>query len=1026
MRRTTSFLGLFAGFLLIATGVHASCPIELNPHSVVLKHGEPVSINCSTTETDFEGLGWEATENGRSPEIVNHTTWSVESLTNWDISVECYINPPPENTFSQCASKANIVLYTFTENVSISSSGVMRENIEQMFTCRIGQVAPVRNLTVRWYREDTLIHTDTFDNPTKKPMDPSPDFRFKPTRHDNGVRFRYGPELHCPSSYTAVEHTPHSLRCNISGFPPPDVIWYKEGEEVELQGSLSRRDAGQYTVTASILHFTVNATVDITVTYAPSQIVELEDAEVEAGADVFLKCSSAGNPRPQYVWSYYQTANVMQEDEDGVSRLLIRNATALNTGSYTCYAFNQEGSVSQTVRVTVRGAPPECPIKITPDRMVVPYREAAELVATCTPTPDDRNLKGQHWFNGKTTIVDQTWVVNTIDDWESRPVCTAEFEGLGKCEKTLDFILYKTPDSVSIRAVPDLSSMVEGGELQLHCDIFNVAPADRVRVRWFTHQGNGTHTPLINGSKPVTDCLPENSTNCNLTARSPMTVSSNISITLDRTHNGTEFRCEAQLELGIESPPEMTSDPLDITVHYKPVINDTKLPKTIPVFRGYPEELVCEADGNPPPKIQWHYSPDKVPRESGDTLIVSEAGFYNCTATNEVSTVFHVVEVILKEDYLPLIAGFVAVTVICISIVFVFIYSIYYKNTKMRRYSLKNPKLSTHNGNVAHNGWDLQFPMTKLILCVAPPRKKRTKNGHVSHRNGIMSNQSSRGAPLAAGLYFRGYTVRSEPPGKMKWLLTFCGFIAWTGKTVSDKCDVTLSPSQIVVKHEDFFSANCSSSSNLTEGMGWECSQGGIPLTNGVSHLTLTVQSVTDWKIAPFCFFNLLDGTQCSHDLPVTVYIDKSDTIEYTAKGDDNGAEIVCEAKLKFGPTNPPKINSPANVTLNDTERKDLTLDCTARGNPPPIYTWQLPEPAKEKMKNHKEAQLTLPWDLQFAGTYSCKASNNRGSSTKYFSIIQAPRSQPGATAGILMAVVILLILILGVVFFLKKRSSTV
>lgn len=68
----------------------------------------------------------------------------------------------------------------------------------------------------------------------------------------------------------------------------------------------------------------------------------------------------------------------------------------------------------------------------------------------------------------------------------------------------------------------------------------------------------------------------------------------------------------------------------------------------------------------------------------------------------------------IVEDYLPLLAGFVAATVIVISVIFVFFYSIYYKNTKMRRYSLKNPKLSTHNGNVAHNGWDLQFPMTTL------------------------------------------------------------------------------------------------------------------------------------------------------------------------------------------------------------------------------------------------------------------------------------------------------------------------
>lgn len=75
---------------------------------------------------------------------------------------------------------------------------------------------------------------------------------------------------------------------------------------------------------------------------------------------------------------------------------------------------------------------------------------------------------------------------------------------------------------------------------------------------------------------------------------------------------------------------------------------------------------------------------------------------------------FDVFPVFIPEDYLPLIAGLVAITVMAISIVFVFIYSIYYKNTKMRRYSLKNPKLNTQNGNVAHNSLESQFPMTRL------------------------------------------------------------------------------------------------------------------------------------------------------------------------------------------------------------------------------------------------------------------------------------------------------------------------
>lgn len=80
----------------------------------------------------------------------------------------------------------------------------------------------------------------------------------------------------------------------------------------------------------------------------------------------------------------------------------------------------------------------------------------------------------------------------------------------------------------------------------------------------------------------------------------------------------------------------------------KPTINVTKLPKTIPVFNGYPEELVCDADGNPPPDIVWLRNANKEPCGSGTTLTVSEEGFYICNATNALGSVTRQVKVILK------------------------------------------------------------------------------------------------------------------------------------------------------------------------------------------------------------------------------------------------------------------------------------------------------------------------------------------------------------------------------------------
>ncbi|XP_068435511.1 hemicentin-2 isoform X2 [Clinocottus analis] len=528
----------------------------------------------------------------------------------------------------------------------------------------------------------------------------------------------YGPELKCPDTYTAMEDAPHNLSCNVRGYPKPEIIWYKDGEEVELPENFTRDDTGQYLITASTALSSVNHTVDINVIYPPSQIVELEDSDVPVGSTVRLKCSSMGNPRPRYSWDYYQATNVVVENEDGVSSLHIHNATAYNMGSYTCHASNDGGNVSKTARVTVKGASLECPIEIKPDGMVVQYQSRGLRQAICKPTTaNSTHLKEIYWQVDQGAKTEgMRWFVDTDKDWDPKPVCTATFNVIGTCQRPLNFTLYKTPDSVSIRPVGDSSSVVEQRELQLRCDITGVAPAANVAVRWF--RGNETLEPLVRGSLRVTGCQPQNDSTCDPGAvRSPLNVSSTISITLNKTDNGVEFRCEAQLDLGPrgpQTPPKMMSSPFNVTVYYKPTINTTKLPKTIPVFNGYPEELVCEADGHPAPKIQWLYGADNVPRGSGDTIFVSEAGVYNCTASNQVDSIYHEVNVILKEDYLPLIAGFVAVTVIVISIIFVFIFSIYYKNTKMRRYSLKNPKLETPSSNVAHNGWDMQFPMTKL------------------------------------------------------------------------------------------------------------------------------------------------------------------------------------------------------------------------------------------------------------------------------------------------------------------------
>ncbi|XP_054892048.1 hemicentin-2-like [Poeciliopsis prolifica] len=806
------FVTLFVGLLLIP-GEDASCPIELIPPRVVVKYGDPIDVICRTSAEEVEGLGWEASQGGTGLLADQRdVTLTVQSVTQWDNSPMCFINTAQ----NQCTTRLELVIYTFPENISISSSiesiEEMIENEAYSFTCNIFNIAPVQNLTVRWYKGNQVIYSENLTNSTKQPTNQTSIFRFTPTRQDDRTTIRceahmdlgpespqfnvssrelrigvlfgpeiechtvevqegesldgkckvignptphikwlingysinlafplrrdatgtyevkaegltsvekkvkllvfYGPEWMCSHTYTILEYTRHNLTCS-QGFPEPTEIWYKDEEEIQLPDILTRSDAGQYFVRVSNNLTTNNSIVDIVVHYPPSQIVELEDSEIEVGEDLGLKCSSVGNPRPNYSWIYYRTHNVNERTEDGISRLIINNATGFNIGSYTCHAWNERGNVSKTVRVTVKGARQECPIEIQPETMVLQYQSSTEsAVCRAQTNNSDNNV---YWLirqkNGANKKGNMSWTPNTHEDWDPSPVCYASFLGIGLCNKTLHYVLYKQPENVSVNeTVNNSGSTEEGSNMMLECKIEKVAPAKHLRVRWLWQRGNETIEPDSVGIDSKSECsFPEN--------KFPVMAVCTMNITLNRTLHGVQVKCEAELNLGPKGPqpsPLMTSDPFTLTVLYKPTINTTKLPELVPVISGYKEKLVCVADGNPAPKITWNYSSKTAFLGSNGTLTVNEEGSYICIAKNSLATDTREVKVILKEDYLPLLAGFVALTVVAISIIFVFIYSIYYKNTKMRRYSLKNPKLSSHNGNVAHNGWDIQLPVTKL------------------------------------------------------------------------------------------------------------------------------------------------------------------------------------------------------------------------------------------------------------------------------------------------------------------------
>ncbi|RXN31765.1 hemicentin-1-like isoform X2 [Labeo rohita] len=248
-------------------------------------------------------------------------------------------------------------------------------------------------------------------------------------------------------------------------------------------------------------------------------------------------------------------------------------------------------------------------------------------------------------------------------------------------------------DDISISFVNHTGPVIADKNYELQCLIKNGAPTKSITVRWYK----------------------QNKTIFTDTIKTPVKNIRKLKIQPNRSDDGAQYRCEAELEAeGPQRYQTMSSEHLNITVHFKPIIDETKLPSTVPVFRGYSEVLTCEAEGSPKPTIRWSLGANGIVDNENLTITELTPEDVYCNASNSVDWTTKRIKVVLKEDYLPLIAGLIAVAVAFISVIFIFIYSIYYKTAKMGRYSLKDAKPSEQNGNIAQNGKHNPIPMKKL------------------------------------------------------------------------------------------------------------------------------------------------------------------------------------------------------------------------------------------------------------------------------------------------------------------------
>ena len=77
----------------------------------------------------------------------------------------------------------------------------------------------------------------------------------------------------------------------------------------------------------------------------------------------------------------------------------------------------------------------------------------------------------------------------------------------------------------------------------------------------------------------------------------------------------------------------------------------------------------------------------------------------------------------------------------------------------------------------------------------------------------------------------------------------------------------------------------------------------------------------------------------------------------------------------------PPTFLSPEPEVLELTLGAEISLNCTAIGNPTPVYSWQSSHPTQERM----EDEAVLTFSSLVPGTYICTASNALDKKSKQF-----------------------------------------
>uniref|UniRef100_A0A3B3H9V8 Ig-like domain-containing protein n=1 Tax=Oryzias latipes TaxID=8090 RepID=A0A3B3H9V8_ORYLA len=400
-------------------------PIFLYPPEIIGEYGRYAFLNCSSESLDYNDIFLTVKGQTIDKEPYKNYVGHLIKLDDWNIDAKCSVHI---NDTHKCYTDVDITVYKSPGvDLFVKRKDATGERMQWELQCDIFNVAPVQNLTVRWYKNDHLIRTNSFPGTTKAAVNESSLLRVNISREENAALFRCEAQLNMRSRSlpAAVSQT-----INISANEVPTA-----------------RDV-------TTAHGSFNLTSEAETT-PPPEFVEANTVSHRLNM-----------PKPENFTGINCSATEDDESATLNYTLCVGDTTKAHPPEATCDTLKKA-------------------LRITPPEMVVRYGDS--VVLNCSV--DDPELILVSWetdygsheeINPSTS----TLTIKKVESWILKPICFAVSTNGFQCTWEPVITVYKTPDSVSVTAV-DPGPMIEGKEYQLRCNIQSVAPVNKLRVKWY-------------------------------------------------------------------------------------------------------------------------------------------------------------------------------------------------------------------------------------------------------------------------------------------------------------------------------------------------------------------------------------------------------------------------------------------------------------------------------------------------------------------------------------------------------------